>query len=920
MIYKFIIYPVEIVYKALYLFLSSLIGSYGVSLIALSVVTTILILPFMRWANKMQATEKHVQDVMKPQLGKIKKESSGAEQHQRIKHLYYRYSYHPVMAIRSAAGVAMQLPFLMAAYYMLSHLANIHGQTFLLIKDLSKPDALLGGINFLPILMSVINIFSACTTSNFAKKDKIQAGFIALLFLVLLYDAPSALLVFWTCNNLWVLLGNLYNKVVIKFGIAIPNVVIAGRTPSEWIKNIPSDLCVIIGFATTICLFVPMDIYLTNANEFWFELSDIVVIMIKYSSIFIAVLGVVYKILPQRYKQLEVFILLCLEIGVFLQSYIINTNYGVLDGRTIEWEKYSFQAIQNIIVWVLCFVITYFLLRKIGEYKWRKIAYKVSAVFIAIQLVTLSYSGLTKNIDKRYKCQLTTDKMFELSSNENIVVLLLDHFDTKLFQRVLAENPEYTACLKDFTYYPDAISVFPLTDYSLPHMLTGKKYKNDMPYSEYIKQAWQDNKFYEILQENNYINDIYTNGSYVSPVTSYIDNLVTTRLHIGKNLIASYEQLLLFRIMPDYLKKYFVVYSGDFQGYSGKNDLLYTYNDVGFYKELKKGITINKSKKYFKFYHLDGAHAPYNRNRNMEYVGSGNVVSQYETALGSLKIVKEFLEQMQKHNVYKNATIMVLADHGKANEIVTSPLVLVKQPGQGKKNIYTSDNQISYEELLASLADRFHPEKESLGIPFSKVIKKNSKRDFYILQSGEKNKTDPGKIMFVKYEVIGNASKKESWSKVGVIKPSYTLNRDSEYKLGSLLQFTVEFNNGAKFLDNNWDRPEAFGTWSFGENASLKIKIQDFKPQQLELMINAAPYLTKEVPQRDLKVSVNDIEVAMLKLQRGGTFKIVIPKECTGDGTLNIKFNISDPATAMSQEHRPIGIFLNTLVIKPYDN
>ena len=135
MMYHYTIYPVEVIYKSLYLLISSLIGSYGISLIVLSIVTTILILPFMHWASKVQNKEKHVQDVMAPQLKRINSESKGAERHERIKWLYHRYGYHPIMAIRSAIGVALQIPFLTGAYYMLSTLPNIQGKAFLLIKD-----------------------------------------------------------------------------------------------------------------------------------------------------------------------------------------------------------------------------------------------------------------------------------------------------------------------------------------------------------------------------------------------------------------------------------------------------------------------------------------------------------------------------------------------------------------------------------------------------------------------------------------------------------------------------------------------------------------------------------------------------------------------------------------------------------------
>ena len=197
MFYHFVINPIVLLYKWLYLSLFGLPGSYGISLLLMSVITFLVTSPFMRWAGRIQKNEKHIQDILKPQIDTIRSQSQGAEQHRRIANLYKSYAYHPAMAVRSVAGLAVQIPFLIAAYYMLSDLPDIKGQSFLIINDLSKPDGLIGSINVLPILMTVINLMSACTTAAFARKDKLQAALIAFIFLLLLYTAPSALLIFW---------------------------------------------------------------------------------------------------------------------------------------------------------------------------------------------------------------------------------------------------------------------------------------------------------------------------------------------------------------------------------------------------------------------------------------------------------------------------------------------------------------------------------------------------------------------------------------------------------------------------------------------------------------------------------------------------------------------------------------------------
>lgn len=207
-LYKITIYPLELIYKHVYLICVSAVGSYGIGLLIMSLVTFIVFVPLKEWAKKMAGKERDIQELLAPQIVKIQSESTGAERQERISRLYKRYGYNPVMAVRSAVSAGLQIPFLMAAYYMISGLKGLEGRSFLFVKDLSEPDGLLFGLNLLPLLMTLVNFATTFTTKDMRPKDKIQAVVIALLFLVFLYSAPSALLIYWTGNNILYLLEN----------------------------------------------------------------------------------------------------------------------------------------------------------------------------------------------------------------------------------------------------------------------------------------------------------------------------------------------------------------------------------------------------------------------------------------------------------------------------------------------------------------------------------------------------------------------------------------------------------------------------------------------------------------------------------------------------------------------------------------
>ncbi|MDR3074166.1 MAG: YidC/Oxa1 family membrane protein insertase, partial [Deltaproteobacteria bacterium] len=149
-LYAITILPLEYVYKGLYIFSCGLTGSYGLGLLCLSVVSTIFFWPLKKMAQSLQDHELALRAVMAPQLAAIKEHSRGAERQAAVNALYARYGYHPLMALRSSIGILLQVPFLCAAYSMLSSYAPIQGHAFFLIGDLGRQDGLLGGINALP--------------------------------------------------------------------------------------------------------------------------------------------------------------------------------------------------------------------------------------------------------------------------------------------------------------------------------------------------------------------------------------------------------------------------------------------------------------------------------------------------------------------------------------------------------------------------------------------------------------------------------------------------------------------------------------------------------------------------------------------------------------------------------------------------
>ena len=212
------IQPLVLLIEFIFTIMSRLFGNYGIAIIMVSIVINILIFPLYKRSDAMQEQERNKQREMEHWVKHIRKTFHGDERFMMLSNYYRQQNYQPVDAIKGSLSLLLQIPFFMAAYRYLTSV-NMQGASFLFLKNLNEADHLLQigsfSINIMPILMTTINIVSGFIyTKGFSLKDKLQLYVLAGVFLVLLYQSPSGLVLYWTMNNLFSLLKNIVMKLL----------------------------------------------------------------------------------------------------------------------------------------------------------------------------------------------------------------------------------------------------------------------------------------------------------------------------------------------------------------------------------------------------------------------------------------------------------------------------------------------------------------------------------------------------------------------------------------------------------------------------------------------------------------------------------------------------------------------------------
>lgn len=219
MLYSVILYPLERLIELLFSISSHVFkGNIAFSVLSLSLLVSLLTLPLYDVAEKWENAERQTSASLAPMLKRIKGTFKGDERYMMINALYRERHYHPVMALRSSLSLIIMVPFFIAACSFLNGQTAFAGAHFLFIRDLSKCDRLcrIGGfnVNILPILMTAINVIACLVyTKGHPLKERVMTLSLAAIFLILLYRSPAALVLYWTMNNVFSLIKNVFYRL-----------------------------------------------------------------------------------------------------------------------------------------------------------------------------------------------------------------------------------------------------------------------------------------------------------------------------------------------------------------------------------------------------------------------------------------------------------------------------------------------------------------------------------------------------------------------------------------------------------------------------------------------------------------------------------------------------------------------------------
>lgn len=539
-LYQIIIMPLIQLTEFFYELFYEVTNNAGVAVIGLSFVVTLFTLPLYMVAEEWQSKERNIQNNLKDGIARIKETFKGDEQYMILTTYYKQNHYHPIMALRSSFSLLIQIPFFIAAYNFLSNLEPLNNYSFLFIKSFGSPDAtfMIGNfaINILPIAMTLINcVAGAIYSKGHPISEKIQIYACAAVFLLLLYNSPAGLVVYWTMNNILSLVKNIFYKIknpkkvlyiisyivsvalivfsafvltdtkkifrlaLVFVAIIIPTVPFIVKKISKLIENnfttldeVPAiRFSVFIFSAITLSvlagLVIPSTLIESEPELYSFvdnyksPFAFISIVLCQAIGFFVVWPFCFYALFSAKTKKTITLLFSCIAVCAVINCFAFSGNYGPILPELIFMQPQTFAVsvkdlLINAVVLVFAVSILLFLFSRKA-----KVIQSVSAI-LAIALVASGiknslgiYSAYSKMEEPVVKDQI--EPVFHLSkSGKNVIVIMQDRCFSPFVPEVFNDNPALKEKFDGFTFYPNCVSFAIYTMLGTPGIFGGYDY------------------------------------------------------------------------------------------------------------------------------------------------------------------------------------------------------------------------------------------------------------------------------------------------------------------------------------------------------------------------------------------------------------------------------------------------------------
>ena len=426
-------------------------------------------------------------------------------------------------------------------------------------------------------------------------------------------------------------------------------------------------------------LFGPWTVHATNRAEFlvsFWRLAPTWSWLLAPIAGVLAALGIV---LPARWFSRYVAVLWGAGLLLWMQGNLLLADYGALDGRGLDLASHAGRAPFELALWLGVFALAAVFAESV-----RRAAPTASVLLMALQAAVLlpqSVAPAATEAAADDDWRLPPPAIYELSSTRNVIHIVLDMFSSHVFADLLnGDRPAFDRDWSGFIYYSDHLGAMRRTHGSIPAMLTGVAFRNDVPFTRYLARH---PSIFQALGGHGYrlrsATGVRIPPDWRQPGVERAIRYTIPAPYAGYRdyLDAAAVQLLdlsLFRHTPHGLKAhvyrdrqwFLQAWLARRQSEAG-NPAELPFSSVAFLSDFTERAVVDGDAPVYTFLHLITPHPPIVTDANCAYTGGSQAITRdgyVEQARCALAAVGALLDRLRDLDLYDRSAIVVTSDHG----------------------------------------------------------------------------------------------------------------------------------------------------------------------------------------------------------------------------------------------------------------
>lgn len=531
----------------------------------------------------------------------------------------------------------------------------------------------------------------------------------------------------------------------------------------------------------TVFIATPLDIVAGGAGSLSFSYTDALPLVIAAGVVIAAALAFLLSLLKGKAFDIVNTLICAFGICCYIQSLFFNGALPVADGSELNLFEYKKVTLASSIVWagILAGLLLFEMKRRALS---RSVLVAICSALIVVQgvsvVVTSIEHGDAMVAEKPY--HMSTEGLYELGGDSNVIVFVLDTFDTKTMDYLLEKDPNVLENFTGFTYFRNSAGAMIPTRYGVPYLLTGLMPKPGQTWQEYEDSRYTESTFLKDISDQGYDVGVYTDSlglqysQYTGGVLEVIDNIHTDyQMEVNKpSLLLTLYKVSLYREMPWLLKPLFWFHTDEVNQSAFVGDQApYVMDDIAYSDRLfEDGVRVSGNERAFRFIHLQGAHKPYVMGED-GHKTSPKKTDKKTQALGSLRVVEEYIRQMKELGLYDSATIIITSDHGdwwltdEPLQTTTSPFLLVKpseNAEEAARPCVVSEVPTGHGDFCATVIDAVGGDSAAYG-PTVFEITEGERPRYYWMTTSDGHYD----LQWLQYEIDGHVMNFEDWKLTG---------------------------------------------------------------------------------------------------------------------------------------------------------